>query len=172
MDYGLAMLEVEEPHDKEDAFGSTLAVPPLYVLRTIERCPRCGMAQNVYAFGGNGFYEAEDGFPTPVFRILCFVRSVPDQVLDLLKAHCPSLYLDHAEDREPPYLMNHCGCGTRLDDDYLHGKSGAAFWPRTLAGYGHIKPILLPIRGAIALECSYSGAGGCHYLDVRRAETW
>ena len=29
------------------------------------------------------------------------------------------------------YLMNHCRCDVRLDDDHLHGDVGAAFWPDT-----------------------------------------
>ena len=32
--------------------------------------------------------------------------------------------------------MNHCKCGARLDDDYVSGDVGAAFWPDTPDGYG------------------------------------
>ena len=44
--------------------------------------------------------------------------------------------------------MNHCQCGAKLDDDYLHGDVGAAFWPDTPEGYEEFKLFRLPDRRA------------------------
>jgi len=66
-------------------------------------------------------------------------------------------------------LTNHCQCGHRLDDDYLHGDVGAAFWPDAPDGYGHFKQFRLPLDEAIPVECSCMLGGG-EYLDFVSVE--
>jgi hypothetical protein len=66
-------------------------------------------------------------------------------VTRLLKTRCPGFYLNSEDGGYPkPYLMNHCQCGAKLDDDFLHGDVGAAFFPDVPEGYRNIKPFLLP----------------------------
>jgi hypothetical protein len=167
------MAEVTETDDdyEEEAPGPSLALPPLYVLRTAERCPECGETIHVYTLGCAAFRDAEDLHPVEDFHFLRCTESLPDQVLALLKARCPGYYLDHTEEGEPPYLMNHCRCGARLDDDYLYGDVGAAFWPDTPEGYRRFKLFRLPIEEAIPVESSYMLGGG-EYLDTDHAEPW
>ena len=88
-------------------------------------------------------------------------------MLRTLKRKCPSFYLDREAEGEPPYLMNHCRCGARLDDDYVSGDVGAAFWPDTPDGYGDFKLHLLTIDEPIPVECSFMLGGG-EYLDFSR----
>jgi hypothetical protein len=93
-------------------------------------------------------------------------------MLNLLKDRCPSYFFDWEEEGEARrYLMNHCRCGHKLDDDYLHGDVGAAFWPDTPEGYGNFKLFRLPIAEAIPVECS-TILGGGEYLDFDHAELW
>jgi hypothetical protein len=148
----------------EEELGPSLAFPPHYVLRTAARCPECAEAMHVYMLGCSKFHDAEDRFPIEDFHFLRLIRSVPEPVLELLKARCPSFFLDEEEAHERRYLMNHCQCGTRLDDDYLHGDVGAAFWPGTSEGYGRFKLFFLPIDEPIPVECS-TMLGGGEYLD-------
>ena len=106
-----------------------------------------------------------------------FTRSFCPQVgqfyalISMIRAKCPDYYLDEEEAGEEPYLMNHCPCGARLDDERQHGDVGAAFSPDTPDGFGQIKLFKLPIAEPIAVECSYTIGGG-EYLDFDKAEPW
>jgi hypothetical protein len=169
------MTDVEEAYDEDEEeaeeLGPSLAMPPLYVLRTAERCPECGRAMHVYTLGCAAFHDAEDSRPLEVFHFLSRIRSVPEAVLKLLKARCPGYDFDSPVEGEPPYLMNHCDCGAKLDHDFLHGDIGAAFWPDTPEGFGLFKLFRLPIEEAIPIVCEYSVGGG-EYLDYGHAEAW
>lgn len=156
---------------EEQELGPSLAIPPLYVVRTVARCPECCQAQQVYMLGCSTFHDAEELGPVDAFHFLRLIHSVPEPVLNLLKAKCPSYYLDQTEPQETPYLMNHCQCGYRLDDDYLHGDVGAAFMPVTPEGYEDFKLFRLPVEEAIPVECSYMLGGG-EYLDTEHPAPW
>jgi hypothetical protein len=156
---------------EEEELGTSLAMPPLYLLLAAARCPECGQAMYVYTLGCAAFHDADDRFPIEQFHFLRLIRSVPEPVLDLLKAKCPSYYLDQEEGHERRYLMNHCDCGARLDDDYLHGDVGAAFSPEMADLYFQIKRFRLPVEEAIPVECSYTVGGG-EYLDTEHAGPW
>jgi hypothetical protein len=164
--------ELEEYLDDEkEGLGPSLALPPLYVLRTAVRCPKCGKAQHVYALGCTAFHDAEDRDPIEQFHFLSFVHSIPTGIAAMLRATCPSYFLDRESAAERPYLMNHCGCGAKLDDDLLHGDVGAPFWPDTPEGYGQLMLFRLLITQAIPVECSYTLGGG-EYLSFGLAEAW
>ena len=163
------MLDDEDYEEEE--LGPSLAFPPLYVLRTAARCPECGQAQHVYTLGCAAFHDADDSQPVEAFHFLALIRRLPDAVLNILKDRCPGYYLDREGPEEVPYLMNHCDCGARLDDDFLHGDVGAAFWPDTPAGYGTFKLFLLPSDEAIPVESSYMLGGG-EYMDFNNARPW
>jgi hypothetical protein len=67
--------------------------------------------------------------------------------------------------------MNHCLCGARLDDDFVNGDVGAAFWPDTPGGFADILRFRLPAEEAIPVMCS-TMAGGGEYLNYAKAEAW
>ena len=157
--------------DEDEALGPSMAYPPLYVLRSAARCPECGRAQHVYALGCAAFQDAQDSRPVEDFHFLRRIGSVPEELTALLKKNCPSFFLDREEGDARPYLMNHCRCGARLDDDYVSGDVGAAFWPDTPEGYGDFRLFRLPIEEAIPVESSYILGGG-EYLSFDRAELW
>ena len=131
---------------------------------------KCGQAQHVYTLGCAAFHDAQDRYPIEEFHFLRNIRSVPDPVLNLLKAKCPSYYPDHTEERETPYLMNHCDCGARLDDDQLHGDVGAAFWPATPEGYRRFTLFRLPVASPIRFSALPYGRG--EELELGKAERW
>jgi hypothetical protein len=161
----------DEDEYEDDDLGPSLAIPPLYVLRVADSCSECRTAMHVYTLGCVAFHDAEDSRPVDVFHFLRLIRSVPQEVLDLLKQKCPGYFLDREERSPESYLMNHCRCGARLDDDYLHGDVGAAFWPDTPEGYGHFKLFRLPIDEPTPIECSFM-VGGDEYLNFGGAEEW
>jgi hypothetical protein len=155
----------------DEATGPSLAMPPLYVLRTAVRCPACGKAMHVYTLGCAAFRDAYERSTIQDFHFLQLIREVPEPVLALLHAKCPGYHLDDEGDGDTPYLMNHCRCGAKLDDDYLHGDIGAAFWPDTPDGFRNIKLFAIPIDEPIPVEASYMLGGG-EYLDLDHAQTW
>ena len=158
--------------DYEEAeLGPSLAIPPLYVLRTAERCPVCGEATHVYTLGCTAYQDAEDGRPLETFHFLNRIESVPESLLTLLKTKLPGYHLDHTEEGEPPYLMNHCPCGAQLDDDFLHGDVGAAFSPDTEDGFAAFRLLRLPMQEPIPIVCSYTIGGG-EYLDFAKTWAW
>jgi hypothetical protein len=118
------------------------------------------------------FHAAEDLRPVDDFHFLRRTSSVPGTVLTLLKARCPSFYLDREETGDTrPYLMNHCRCGAKLDDDCVNGDIGAAFWPDTDEGYRQFKLFRLPIAESIPVETS-TMLGGGEELNFDDAEAW
>jgi hypothetical protein len=155
----------------EEDLGPSLAMPPLYVVRTVARCPECGLAQHVHTLGCAAFHDAEDRLPVEAFHFLRLIHNVPPPVLSLLKDRCPGYYPDRTEPEEAPYLMDHCPCGYKFDDDYVHGDVGAPFWPDTPEGYGYFKLFRLPIREDIPVECS-TMLGGGEEMDFAKAEPW
>jgi hypothetical protein len=163
------MLDDDDCEEQES--GPSLAIPPLYVLRTADDCPECGKAMHVYTLGCSAFCDADGNEEVEDFFFLRVIRSVPEDVLKLLKPRCPNYFLDHTEERERPYLINHCDCGAMLDDFFLHGDVGAAFMPDTPEGYSNIKLFMLPIDEAIPVESSYT-LGGDEYLDFDDVADW
>jgi hypothetical protein len=155
---------------EEGGPGLSLAMPPLYVLRTVERCPECGRPLQVYALGCAAFQNAEDDTPLEEFHFLHHVRGLPARVLAILSAQCRGYRLDETG-AGGAYLINHCPCGARLDDEFLHGDVGAAFWPATPEGFRRLRLYLLPIREAVPIDSSYTLGGG-ENLDFAHAESW
>jgi hypothetical protein len=154
---------VEEACDEDEDLGPSMAHPPLYVLRTATYCPECGQATFVYTLGCAAFHDAEDSRPVHDFHFLRRTTSVPRAVRRVLKTKCPGFDLDRTEPDETPYLMNHCRCGARLDDDFVCGDVGAAFWPDTPEGYAAFRLHHLRIDEPVPVESS-SMLGGGEYL--------
>ena len=171
--YGLAMTATIRYDDdyEEEGLRPSLAYPPLYLLRTVARCPKCRKTQHVYTLGCTTFHDAHELRPVEAFHFQRLIHSVPQRVLDLLNARSPGFFLDQEEVRQRLYLMNHCVCGASLDDDYLHGDVDAAFMPDTPEGYENFELFLLPIDEVIPVESSYALGGG-EYLDFAKVEPW
>jgi hypothetical protein len=173
--YGLAMIKAADDNDEYDDdedYGPSLAYPPLYVLRTADYCPKCHQVLRVYTLGCSAFRDAEDGGdPIEQFHFLRYIRSVPEPVLAMLRARLPGYYLDQPDSGGQPYLMNHCPCGAKLDDERLHGDVGVAFWPDTPNGFAALRLFRLPVTEPIPVECSLMIGGG-DYLNIAQAEAW
>jgi hypothetical protein len=152
------------PHS---TYPKSSAIPPLYVLRTAAYCPECRRAMHVYSLGCAAFHDAEEREPIDRFHFLQQISRLPKTVLGMVKRQCPGFSLDREADGQTPYLMNHCQCGAKLDDDYVSGDVGAAFWPDTPAGYGDFELHALPIDEPIPIQCS-TMLGGGEYLDFSR----
>jgi hypothetical protein len=161
----------EDDYDEDEPLGPSLVMPPLYVIRSACYCPECELAQHVYMLGCAAFHDAEDLRPIAECHFLRRVERVPPTLMTLLRARLPRYYPDRTREGETPYLMNHCPCGARLDDDFVCGDVGAAFWPDTPEGYGDFKLLKLPADEPIPIQCSCMVGGG-EYLDFANTWTW
>ena len=164
----------EHMHDEDEeelALGPSLAIPPLYVLRTVAYFPECSTAMHVYTLGCERFMDKESGCPIEDFHFLRQIERVPHDLRALLTTRCPGYSFDRDGTSGKPYLMNHCECGARLDDDYLHGDVGAAFWPDTPDGYAAFSLFELPFEEPIPIVCTYTLGGG-EYLNLELVSTW
>jgi hypothetical protein len=166
-----AIVDNEIENCDDEGCGPSMALPPLYVLRAVAYCPQCRRPIHVYTLGCAAFHDAGDNRPVDDFHFLRQISSVPQALLKLLKDKCPGYYLDQEDSYDRPYLMNHCQCGAKLDDDYVSGDVGAAFWPDTPEGYEELKLFKLPIDEAIAIQSSWSLGGG-EYLTLDKARPW
>jgi hypothetical protein len=154
------------PHS---TYPKSWAYPPLYILRAADRCPKCGRATFLYMLGCTAFHDAEDRERIDRFHFLHRVSRLPRRVLGMLKHQCPGFAPDREAEGTPPYLMNHCRCGAKLDEDFVCGDVGAAFFPDVPSGYAALRLRHLDIDEPIPVECSWMLGGGEH-LDFSR--TW
>jgi hypothetical protein len=155
------------------------ALPPLYLVRAGERCPRCRQATNVHALVASGLYDAREESKLPVPLLLEYLQGLPEPFLAMLSERCPGWRYDredpswrHAMNPGATYLMNHCmHCDAPLPDYYLHGEPGSAFVPTCDAECEGIGLYLLPEED-VSLDCGFSSGGLTDWLDYGRAKPW
>ncbi len=76
----------DETHEfDEDDIGPSMALPPVYVLRTVACCFECARAQHVYTLGSAASHDARDSIPIEAFHFLRRFSSLPAQVIDCLR---------------------------------------------------------------------------------------
>lgn len=153
------------PHS---TYPKSWAYPPLYVLRAADHCPACGRGTFLYMLGCAAFRDAEEREPTHRFHFLHRVSRLPKAALRTVTSECPGFALGREAPGGTPYLMNHCRCGAKFDDDFVCGDVGAAFFPGTPDGYGDFELHQLAIDEPIPIQCS-TMLGGGEYLDFSRA---
>src|SRR5262249_55434197 len=124
------------PHS---TYPTSWAYPPLYVLRAADHCPACGRGTFLYMLGCDAFHDAEGREPTHRFHFLQRVSRLPKAVLRTITGECPGFALDREAAGGTPYLMNHCPCGAKLDDAFVCGDVGAAFFPDVPDGYAALR---------------------------------
>ena len=147
------------------------AIPPLYVLRAGECCPECGAGTNVYTLAASGLHDVPQDATLEGFLVLTHIESLPKRLLALLKERCTGYGLDREAWSESPYLMNHCQCGAKLTDHYVHAEPGSAFFPTSPEECWNISLFTLPVSKEMPLRCSWT-AGLGDLLDLDKALPW
>src|SRR5262249_37721608 len=85
---------------EEPEIYPTLALPPIYLLRTAGRCPECGRAMHVHTLGCHAWRPHDDPRPIEVFHFLHQIERVPEEVIAMLKAKCPGYTFDTTREGE------------------------------------------------------------------------
>lgn len=112
------------PEGPEEIF----AYAPLYLVKSQEGCWKCGGNAEVYCLASDGF-ESEGYFHEDLFVTYGSLETVPTMLQPYFTANCPSYREDYSKTAGGRYCMNHCSCGAKLGDFYLHNEPGGAFFP-------------------------------------------
>lgn len=115
--------------EPERASGITM-MAPVYLLKSKTTCWRCSDNAEVFCLASMGLVDAdEDGMELDMFVQYSNLAKVPEQLEALLKAQAPTYYPDYSKQTSSTYYLNHCQCGAKLGDFYLHEEPGGAFFP-------------------------------------------
>lgn len=111
----------------EDGMSYSYALGRLYLVQASERCWRCATATSVYCLASDGF-ESEGFFCENEFTTWGYLNKVPSFLNEHFGQHCPSYFHDYSKKAGGAYCMNHCECGAKLGDFYLHNEPGGGFF--------------------------------------------
>ena len=108
--------------------SSIVAIAPIYLLESSTACWKCGLINSVFCLAASGVKE--EGFQD---QFVCFsnLQKVPDILSEFFKVKTPRYYLDYTYQSESIYYINHCACGAKQGDFYLHDEPESPFFPLT-----------------------------------------
>lgn len=104
----------------------------IYLLRSWEKCYKCGNTADVFCLAADGLIDHETDSDFKQFFTFHYLTSVSQKIKNLFKKHSPTYYFDYSKQTESSYFMNHCKCGAKLGDFFLHQEPGGAFFPMSL----------------------------------------
>lgn len=107
--------------------------PIIYLVQSWDRCYRCKDITSVFCLAADGLVDHETGSNFNGFFRFHEVTYIEDDLKEILKERCPSYYLDYTKMSNSSYFVNHCKCGAKLGDFYLHNEPGSPFWPQSEA---------------------------------------
>jgi hypothetical protein len=149
-------LEYEDEVENEDEFGSMKVCAPIYLLETFERCWKCNSFAKVFALACHKVEETGGFDETDNFVVLNSINTVPDLIVRVLRDVSPSLRFDYSKQANQKYVMNHCSCGAKLGDFYMHHEPGGAFFPTDDREAALITMRTIVSDGSYEIDASYS----------------
>lgn len=136
-----------------DEYESNLvfALTPLYLVRSTDTCQRCGEKSAVFCLASDG-YIAEGCFNEDFFVTFNELEEVPECLIEYFAKNCPSYYIDYSATINASYCMNHCHCGAKRGDFYLHCEPDGGFFPTTQAKAQNITLTKIPFITSYQFE--------------------
>ncbi len=113
----------KEIHDE-----GLVALGRVYIAKSVSDCNRCGNSTNVFCLASDG-YEFEGMADWKCFVTYSNVQQVPPLLSQLLMDVVPTYRPDYSSTQGRTLYMNHCDCGAKQGDYYLHSEPGGAFCP-------------------------------------------
>ena len=108
----------------------TLGTIP-YLLRSWRECYKCGNMADVFCLASSGLRDEEGrlrhGFHT--FSNLVFV---PEKLRIFLEKNADTYYPSYSKTAGIKYFLNHCDCGAKLGDFFMHCEPRGAFFPTSI----------------------------------------
>ncbi len=71
----------------------------------------------------------DDEMDLDMFCTYSNLSFVPDKLKQILRNVAPSYYMDYTKQSNSSYYVNHCECGAKLGDFYMHNEPDGAFFP-------------------------------------------
>jgi len=107
--------------------GSVLAFTPIYLVRSTDTCQRCGKKIVVFCLASDGFV-ADGCFHENFFVTYSYLANIPEILNQYFRENCPSYRIDYSKTINDSYCMNHCSCGAKRGDFYLHNEPSGGFF--------------------------------------------
>lgn len=156
MDISLFSRWLPDQYDEDATFAYT----PIYLVKSADTCWKCGNRADVFCLASDGF-ESEGYFYEGLFVTYGYLESIPKNLLQYFRENCPSYYPDYSKTTNNSYCMNHCSCGAKLGDFYLHSEPGGGFFPTNEKRAKEI--VLAEIRGLNSHRIELSASPGQQY---------
>lgn len=112
----------DEPDDSDTLY----ATGHLYVVESLAVCWKCQRLTPVFCLASD---DHEYGYDAESFTTYSDLASPPVAVRQMIERRFPSYHKDFSRTAGGRYYMNHCTCGAKLGDFYLHSEPGGAFFP-------------------------------------------
>ena len=102
-------------------------IPPVYLLQSYEKCWKCKEITPVYALAAHGVNSEKNTLD--IFLTFFNLRIVQPQIKKILLKNAPSYYLDYSRQANSKYYLNHCQCGAKQGDFFMHSEPNGPFFP-------------------------------------------
>lgn len=125
--------------------SDTYALAPLYLVKSWEKCWKCGKIINVFCLASEGFEEKDisedleeenildkeiiEDYSIEGFTTYSNLKFVPPPLDQYLKNNWPTYCKDYSKTTKDSYYINHCSCGAKIGDFFLHNEPEGAFQP-------------------------------------------
>lgn len=136
----------------------SIAIQPVYLIAAKDCCWKCKQETFVYTIACEEYYYGYDRAVYNGFIVLSTITVLPDEIITLLKDKCPRYYLDYSKMHESSYFMNHCHCGAKLGDFYMHKEPGGAFHLIDKSDCCRVALIPLPLKHNLPIVASMTVA--------------
>lgn len=97
----------------------------IYLLHSWERCYKCGAIADVFCLAADGVRDENSNIDVDGFFTISFLTFASEKMVNLFRRYTPTYYMDYTKQSGMSYYVNHCKCGAKLGDHYLHHLEGA-----------------------------------------------
>jgi hypothetical protein len=156
--------------------GTITVASPIYLLKSKERCWRCGQLADVVALAtyrlrddDYDLLEAKELSDLEPF-LLKSIETLPPEMEEAAQSLHPKFRLHESKTTGLTSFTNFCDCGANFGDHYLFNEPDGAFFPMTDEAASIIRIQELPVSGQFTIRCGYAlGAGECIFRCGTRA---
>ena len=141
----------------------TISCPWLAVVQGTTTCYVCKARVPVVAIAAPPEARVDGDYPLGEHGWLGLseLESLPDAIMEEMRAWAPGFRADENFTAGIAYLMNHCGCGAKLGDHYLHSEPDGPFFGMETAG---LKANI--VDRALVVGASYSEGALAEWLSA------
>jgi len=136
--------------------------PIIYLVQSQESCYKCNSITEVFCLACDSIikyeYEDEEEYEDKInsFQTISNLEYIENNsLISLLKKHASNYYPDFTQQSGNTYYVNHCKCGAKLGDFYMHNEPGGSFQPDRKDVASDIILYILPINIGIGVRASY-----------------